>query len=1057
MVIAGPGSGKTEIISLRVARILRETDTPPSSILCLTFTDSAATNMRRRLFEIMGVDAHKVSVHTFHSFGMEIIETYPSFFYNGALFESASEIDKLKILETVFEKLPHDDPLASVHPKEGFVFLPSVRRRVSELKRAGITPSAFHSILEENALSLKKINAFVEKHFSARISSAFLEEVSFDLSVFSKDLKTKLSSDPYFDSLPAAFCASLWSAVSEAEDLGKTSSLTKWKQKHTTKNDSGKRVFRESLRFEKLSSLANLYESYEKTLEKQGFFDFDDMIMRVVEAVSRNEELRSDLEERYLYISVDEFQDTNDAQIKLLRAISSNPVHEGRPNVMVVGDDDQAIFKFQGADISNILKFKESYVSPAVITMTENYRSTQDILDLAHGVVSQGEDRLGAVFPGIEKTLLAKNAQLKKGIISRKEFEDAKAEYVGISREIKSLLDSGVTPSEIAIIAREHKYLKDLIPFLEHFSIPYSYEKRNNVLEEPHVRQIITISNFVSSISQPHQEEADELLSEMLSYPFWKLERKVVWEISREAREKEETWLSVMLESDNKKVRNIGELFLELAEVSKYKTLEEVLDDIIYKSEFKSFYFSQDQLKENRSHYLAFLSSLQVFYAALREYKKGKLTKLSDLIDFVNYYRRNDLELIDHGESRSDSGAVRLLTAHKAKGLEFETVFILHVQENVWAKGGRPEKLAFPINLPIAPAGESLDDKIRLFFVALTRAKRCLFLTSHRLLSSGRESLPLPFLQRPVEKIENKNPDESLQALEISVYPSSWNQTLFSSAEKDFLKHLLENYKMSVTHLNNFLDIVYAGPQVFLERNLLRFPEAKKPAGIYGSIIHQVLEKAYRYTEERKSRPDLKTFLSFFDQAMFRVRLNEKNRDNFIARGRSELEIFYKQKIESVDPEHIIEINFAGQGVIIGGARLTGKIDKMVKADRVITVHDFKTGKAKTGWKGVGFKEDSQLLKYKRQLVFYKLLVENSRDFDNFTVNQGILEFIMPKDGQLIDLSYTITEEDVVYLRRLVEVVYEKIMNLDFPDVSSYEKNEKGTKQFENDLLEGRI
>lgn len=1056
MVVAGPGSGKTEIISLRVARILRETDTPPSSILCLTFTDSASTNMRRRLFEIMGTDAYKVSVHTFHSFGMEIIENYPSFFYNGALFENAGEIDKLKILESVFEELSHDSPLASVHPKGGFVFLPSVRRRLSELKRAGITPSAFYSILEENALSLKKINAFVKKHFSARISGAFPEEVSLDLSVFSKGLKTKLSSDPYFDSLPAAFCASLRPAVSEAKELDKTSPLTKWKQKYTTKNESGERVFRESLYFEKLVSLADLYQAYEKKLEDQGFFDFDDMIMRVVEAVSQNEELRSDLEERYLYISVDEFQDTNDAQIKLLQAISSSPVHEGRPNVMAVGDDDQAIFKFQGADISNILKFKESYVSPTVITMTENYRSTQDILDLARGVVSQGEDRLGNVFPGIEKTLLAKNSQLKRGTILRREFEDAKAEYVGISREIKSLLDSGVAHSEIAVISREHKYLKDLTPFLEYFKIPYSYEKRNNVLEEPHIRQLVTMSRFVSSISQPRREEADEFLSEILSYPFWELDRKDVWEISRTAHQKGKTWLSVMLESNNKKMRNVGELFLELAKASKFKTLEEVLDDIIHKSEFKNFYFNQDQLKENKSHYLVFLSSLQAFYSALREYKKGKLTKLSDLLDFVDYYIRNDLELIDHGESRSDSGAVRLLTAHKAKGLEFEAVFVLHVQENVWAKGGLPEKLAFPMNLPIAPAGDSLDDKIRLFFVALTRAKRHLFLASHRLLSSGRESLPLPFLKKSAEKIENKK-EENLRALEISVYPSSRQQTLFSSAEKDFLQRLLENYKMSVTHLNNFLDIVYAGPQVFLERNLLRFPEAKKPAGIYGSIVHQVLEKAYLYTQERKSRPGLETFLSFFDQAISRARLNEKDRDKFITRGRSELEIFYKQKIESIDPEHIIETNFAGQGVIIEGAHLTGKIDKMVKINRIITVHDFKTGKAKAGWKGAGFREDSQLLKYKRQLVFYKLLVENSRDFGDFTVKQGVLEFVKPKEGRLIDLSYTITEEDVIHLQRLVEVVYKKIMKLDFPDVSSYEKTEKDTRRFEDDLLAGRI
>ncbi len=138
LVVAGPGSGKTELLSLRVANILRNTDTLASSILCLTFTDSASVNMQKRLEGLIGAEAYKVTIHTFHSFGREIIAQNAEYFYKGANYSPADEIQQLEILQEIFETLPHDNSLDSRHPEQGYTYMKEVRERIGDLKKAGL-------------------------------------------------------------------------------------------------------------------------------------------------------------------------------------------------------------------------------------------------------------------------------------------------------------------------------------------------------------------------------------------------------------------------------------------------------------------------------------------------------------------------------------------------------------------------------------------------------------------------------------------------------------------------------------------------------------------------------------------------------------------------------------------------------------------------------------------------------------------------------------------------------------------------------------------------------
>jgi len=281
-------------------------------------------------------------------------------------------------------------------------------------------------------------------------------------------------------------------------------------------------------------SLAGVYKGYQDKMLEQGYYDFDDMILDVIKAIEQNDELRYELQEQYFYILVDEFQDTNDAQMRLLHLLTGAEVQEGRPNLMVVGDDDQAIFKFQGAEISNILRFQERYRDPRIITLTKNYRSRQAILDVARYIITQGEQRLEYIIPQINKSLESEK-DLSQGQVISKTFPSEPHQYYWIAREIKKLINDGLQPDQIAVIGREHDHLKNLVPHLAHLNIPVCYEKQRDVLKEPHIQQLIKMARYVVSLVDSSKQDADFLLPEILSYPFWDNDRRTIWELSQQS------------------------------------------------------------------------------------------------------------------------------------------------------------------------------------------------------------------------------------------------------------------------------------------------------------------------------------------------------------------------------------------------------------------------------------------------------------------------------------------------------------------------------------------
>lgn len=1092
MVIAGPGSGKTQILALRVANILQKTQATPGNILCLTFTESAAANMRKRLASLIGERAYRVSIHTFHSFAVEVIGRYPEFFYGGAYMTPADDLIRMEIIEGAIRDLPHGHPLRSEHPEQGYVFRKPVLKVIEFIKKAGLSPEEFANIIAANEKDIATLDPIIADSFGDRLTMKEIGKIEKALSKIekvSKDCDLHLVNQVFWKPYALALSNSLKRAIEASKSEEKTAPLSVWKAEWTEKGDDGKRRLKDGGdRLIRMQEVGTIYARYQKELYARGFYDFDDMILDVIKSAGNYPALLSELQEMYQYILVDEFQDTNDAQMRLVRMIADAEVNEQKPNLMVVGDDDQAIYRFQGADVSHIMAFASLWKDVAVVTMAENYRSTQDILDAASSVIQRSEHRLETLLPNIEKNLVASNKSLKVGGIRHVKLPSAPHQYHFVAKEIKRRLDTGTPAEEIAVISRVHRELLELVPYLKAAHVPIKYEREQNVLDEPHIKQLTTIARYLSTVASK-ESEAEELLPAILAFPFWGISRIDMWDISAKAAKKREPWISVMLESKNPELKSIAEFLINTAAEAKYEPLERILDRLIgahaplsdadadeemqtpqlpkdeFKSPFRNYYFSKDRFAHARAQYLSFLSSLRAFVGALREYKRGLPLSLDDLVAFVEFREKNDIPLNDVSPFSNAEHAVSLLTAHKAKGLEFETVYILSCLDSIWVGRGEPKRLSVPKNLPIEPAGDTDDDKLRLFYVALTRAKRHLELVSYGTKDDGSDASALRFLVPGEGRVthpafeptllEGASLPQTGEVLEASWL--SFHTPPYLGEETALLKNLLTEYQLSVTHLNNFLDIEGGGPQKFLETNLLHFPQAKTPAAAYGTAVHEALARAVVAQKQKGKLPPEKEVLRCFEEALTRERLSKDDFRVQRERGIRALTLFYKSKRDQFKKEDLVEVDFQSQGVMIDGAHVTGKIDRITKTpDKVLIVKDYKTGRPFSSWEIGSDEEKRKLRAYARQLVFYKLLVENSRAFDGFTVESGTLEFIEPDKGSIIELPLQFNKEETTRIFKLVSEVYKMICQLRFPKIEKYSKDLHGVIEFEEDILNNR-
>jgi DNA helicase-2/ATP-dependent DNA helicase PcrA len=1065
MVIAGPGTGKTELLGMRAANILKQTDTLPESILCLTFTESGSIAMQKRLTDIIGRDAYNISIFTFHAFGSEIMGKYREYFYHGAQFNNADNLARHRIVTEILDSLEYDSPLTS-QMNGKYTAVDDIITAISDLKRAGLTNTEFGQLIEATEATAEKISAQLTDTFASRVSAATNDSLANVLQTI------ETIDEPVLLNGVATFKEVLASSIHHTIDAANahpktTPPITAWKKEWMTSDANKNQVLKVQKSLPKLRALNHIYSLYLQVMEKAELIDFDDMIMQVVHAIEVNDDLRFDLQEKYQYIMVDEFQDTNMAQMRILHNLTNNPVVEDNPNILVVGDDDQAIYGFQGAEVGNILNFRHTYPKTTQITLKDNYRSVQQILDGARTVITQGSERLETILPELDKSLVS-HVSKKDPASEITSVATPHEERMFVANSIRSLLDNNVAPNEIAVIARRHADLVSLLSYLADKQVPISYDRRDNVLDDEVVLQLEQVGRIVHAISIGEHDIANALLPELISHPAWGIPPVSVWEISLAAHKNHEHWLETMQSHEATK-----QLFLWLvtaAQQSQHLPLERMIDILIgntslneiYISPLKSYFFSDDNRENDTSNYTEHLENLSTIRMRLREHIADMTTPLlADFLDFITANNDNNARITSYRHIGDDTAAVRLLSAHGSKGLEFDHVFVINATDSMWGEkaSGKSPVIAFPPHLRLRQNSNSYDERLRLFYVAMTRARYGLHISYANENDSTKEVLRAGFLiESPLPYHEEQTRTDASDRLHAAEY--LWYAPIINIppvAMNEYLAPILKNYKLSATHINSFIDITAGGPQHFLLSTLLRFPSAPTAASSYGIAVHSTLQRAHDHVRATGSPQPEEDILHEFEKNIGRMALTDDEHRQYLQRGSDALRAFLSEHYNSFSPLQQAELDFKYQDVQLDDIKLTGKLDvvQFDKDSKTAKVTDYKTGAVLSSWeKGQDFQK-IKAHKYRQQLLFYKLLIENSRDWRGYTMNEGVLQFVEPdKSGQIVDLRLTdISSDELERFTKLLTVVWKHINELSFPDTSHYDKSIKGVQQFEADLL----
>ena len=849
MVIAGPGTGKTQILASRIGKILLETDALPENILCLTYTDAGVVAMRKRLLQFIGPDAYKVNLYTFHAFCNDVIQENLSLFEKTAL-DPISDLERIELFKDLIDNLPKNHPLKR-YRGDVYFEITNLQHLFSTMKKEGWTPAFINGKIDDYLADLPTRDEFIYKR-------------------------------KYKEFQPG--------------DLKKD------------------KVEEATTRMEKLRAAVNLFDTFQQLMRQRNRYDFDDMINWVIKAFEENKQLLARYQEQFLYILVDEYQDTSGTQNRIVELLIN---YWERPNVFVVGDDDQSIFRFQGANVENMLQFASGFPNDLLtVVLTSNYRSTQPILDVSRTLINRNEERLVKKMNGLSKELVSARESLQsiKHPPRFKCYETMRQEMIGIALEVQQLLRAGTVPGKIAVIYKENKYGEELTRYLQQMEVPV-YSKRNtNVLELPLANKIIHLLRFIAA-EHDSPYGGDELLFELLHFSWWGIApieiakvtvqaseirstdgrmslRRLLAEKSRE--QPKDLFSTVLPEGLRQASRILEQLIADVPNI----TLQHILEQVIRKTGLL-----QAVLQAPDKHrQLQIITAL--FDFVKEETHRNPTLSLEQFINMIDLMEREGIALPLVEVSGTDKG-VNLLTAHGSKGLEFEHVFFAGCNAGFWEKKRKPGGgYSLPDTMFDQQPKHSDEEELRrLFYVALTRAEQHLHLSWSRFKNDGKELEPSMFIAEIQDEHELKTETVVLSEEVLSQFAAlQFGEAAapeLEQPEQDFVNTLLEKFTMNVTALNNYLDC----PLGFYYKNLIRIPSPKNEATEFGSAVHYALEQLFRKMQESGTN----TFSgkeSFLDNFVWYMKRHRESftREQFNRRmeyGQEVLSNYYDSSINS--------------------------------------------------------------------------------------------------------------------------------------------------------------
>jgi DNA helicase-2/ATP-dependent DNA helicase PcrA len=949
MVIAGPGTGKTQILTLRIANILLKTQVNPENILALTFTENAATEMKERLSLLIGPDAFRVHINTFHGFCNELIQKHFDIFHHLASYLPISALEEIQMIQEIIESepfvylRPQGDPTYYFHP---------IRSALSSLKKEGVSPSQFKSAIHNWKSDFEKRDDLIN---------------------------------------------------TKGKYKGKMKGFALDTIKHIEKNREFARVF----------------ELYQQKMQEKKLYDFNDMIIEVVKAFQRSEEFLSQIRETYQYLLVDEHQDTNNAQNTIIEYICSI---DDFPNLFVVGDEKQSIFRFQGASLENFLYFKKTFPRATLIHLEENYRSTQKILDTAHAVIQNNTQSISG------KTHLTAQSSYPEIAIELIKFSNPHQEYFEIAQHIQKLHKEKIPYEQISIILRKNTDLLALTSVLEKSDVPAIMSTDESVFADVYIQKILSLLKAIYFVGD------DTYLSRILLMDIFDCDPLDVFTFIQGAHTQKCTLWEY---AKGTEISPILDRTIKKLTAWKKQSENESIDEFFIKLLHEAGIMERI-LKEYNS--LSILEKLHVLYEDIKELqRKNHLLSLQQYLEYLALLEEH--AIAPHIKvSKRKIGSVFVTTAHKAKGLEFEYVFIPKTTDSYWGNTRGQSSL---IHIPwkylsrtelTQEKEETIEEERRLFYVAMTRAKKQLILTYSAQNEEGKEQLPSQFIfEIPQEYIHAQThlelPSGSEKRIIAYLTPQKQKPDSFNKEDmQEYIRSLFIHNGISVSALNNFITC----PWRYIFRNLIRLPDVRGYYLLLGTAVHETIRE-YISQQKKNNMWDEEKLILYFKDSINNYSASEKDLTALAEKGSQIIRAYYQKRMKGWDSNRESEL-VVPNIYLDTDISINGKIDMIeLKKNNEVVVYDFKTGKAKSRNALLGGTQ-TQNKDYYRQLVFYKLLLSLYKK-GLYKMNEGVIEFVESAiDGDVKSELFTIEDSEVKELIQSIRDMKDSILSLSFWD-----------------------
>jgi len=861
MVIAGPGTGKTHILTLRIANILkRAAHARPESILALTFTESASRTVGRRLGALIGGEtARKVGVFTFHSFAEDILRRHPEAFPELATSRLMGELEQTLLWREV---LAGGNAKLLRTPKSPFHYLPELRDLENDLTRERVSLDAYRKWLAEE---------------QGRIEA---------------DERFRYVKDGTY---------------------GKAGEM---------KPEGEKRLER----LEKGAEAIRLIETYRALKDERGVYGYTDVLRIAVEGLKSDDALRADLQERYQYVLADEHQDANALQHALLDALA----FDEHPNLFIVGDEKQAIFGFQGADSTHFRTFLKLYPRTKVITLTDNYRSYQQILDTAHTLLKD----LPAPVGEEEHARLAAHRG-KGGAVELLVAEDPLAEREEVATRIEAAIAEGIAPHDIAVITMKNATADFFALHLRAKGIPTLRAGNLKLDERPSVRFLLSL---MQAVAEPSDSPS---LRDSLLAPWWDAPLAERMGFLRRTHDHE------LMDALTESFPTVGKVIAGLQEGAVAMPPVPLFSKLLEETGARAYFLAHgDRLDD-----IPLVRQLVMHVEDLAR-RNPNATFGEIMQEFADAREHGTASMKSSRTERE--GQVTVITAHKAKGMEFERVFIAALTEQEWNGKGRASLIPSPFLKT-----RELEEVVRLFYVALTRAKSALTLSYPEATGEGKELSPLSLIPQGIPEIE---------AGDVEALPLFHSSVDAPKLVRELTRAYLAEDGLSPSAFNEYL----VSPPAFFAKRVLRLREPENQAIVIGNGVHAGIAGYIR--TKGKNEEDRRTIAYAELERSFARSLLHRDDTLETARthARSCLAAMLEDALllrEALAVEEPYSLPKSSNG---REALLRGKVDAVFKGDDGACIVDFKTSSHITK----GKKEE-----FERQIAFYDLLLrENGID-----------------------------------------------------------------------------